>query len=196
MKRIVILLFLSLSLVAFGQKGTPTDQSKYLSGAVPVVDGKVVFTKSFNIASMLNDSVFVFMDKWVNQTIAKKGNSSRIVSCDASKGELIALIEEIIVFKQTIFSVDRTTINYFLRVKISDTQCIVSIDDIKYLYNQAQSDKQDLIRAEGWITDDYAMNKERTKLVYPADKFRVKTIDIVSAIFDELDLDFTSKKMK
>ena len=53
MKRLLLLLLL-LPLSLFSQEV----DSKYLAGAVPEVDGKVVFSQTLNIPNMSQDKIF------------------------------------------------------------------------------------------------------------------------------------------
>ena len=51
------------------------DDSKYLAGAVPEVDGKVVFTKDFSIPGMSQDTIYSRLLRWMDARLAKNGNS-------------------------------------------------------------------------------------------------------------------------
>ena len=70
MKRTTKLLFvlacLCLPLLLQAQK---RDDGKYLAGAVPEVDGKVVFSKEFSIPSMSQDEIFERMQKWMQMRL-------------------------------------------------------------------------------------------------------------------------------
>ena len=55
------------------------DDSKYLAGAVPEVDGKVVFTKDFSIPGMSQDTIYSRLLKWMDARLAKNENNSRVV---------------------------------------------------------------------------------------------------------------------
>ena len=41
------------------------DDSEYLVGAVPEVDGKVIFTKEFSIPGMSQDQIFERVNNWM-----------------------------------------------------------------------------------------------------------------------------------
>ena len=63
MKNLTQLLFtlfcLCLPAIAFADANKDKDDdSKYLAGAVPEVDGKVVFTKEFSIPGMSQDEIY------------------------------------------------------------------------------------------------------------------------------------------
>ena len=55
------------------------DDSKYLAGAVPEIDGKVVFTKEFSIPGMSQEEIFKRMQAWMEARLKKNENTSRIV---------------------------------------------------------------------------------------------------------------------
>ena len=47
------------------------DDSRYLAGAVPEVDGKVVFIKEFSIPGMTQDEVFRRMKEWMDARLKR-----------------------------------------------------------------------------------------------------------------------------
>lgn len=92
MKKLTKLLFIVLCLclptVLQAQK---RDDSKYLAGAVPEEDGKVVFSKEFSIPGMSQDEIFERMQKWMDLRLKKNQNeTSRVVYTNKEEGaELI-----------------------------------------------------------------------------------------------------------
>lgn len=74
---VLFLLCLPVSVMAQKDKN---DDSKYLAGAVPEVDGKVVFSKEFNIPGMSQDEIFDRMMKWM-ETRLKENKNPRKSSC-------------------------------------------------------------------------------------------------------------------
>ena len=90
------------------------DDSKYLAGAVPEVDGKVVFTKDFSIPGMSQDTIYSRLLKWMDARLAKNENNSRVVFSDKEKGQIVGMGDEWIVFSSTALSLDRTKILYQL----------------------------------------------------------------------------------
>ena len=67
------------------------DDSKYLAGAVPEVDGKVVFTKDFSIPGMSQDTIYSRLLKWMDARLAKNENNSRVVFSDKEKGQILSI---------------------------------------------------------------------------------------------------------
>lgn len=55
------------------------DDSRYLAGAVPEVDGRVVFSREFSIPGMSQDEIYERMLKWLDGRMAQNKNNSRVV---------------------------------------------------------------------------------------------------------------------
>lgn len=159
------------------------DDSKYLAGAVPEVEGKVIFTKDFSIPGMSQDTIYSRLLKWMDARLAKNENNSRIVFSDKAKGQIVGMGDEWIVFSSTALSLDRTKILYQLTVTCQPEKCILEVEKIRFSYREG---KEKYI-AEEWITDRYALNKSKTKLVRGLAKWRRKTVDFV----DDLCIDVT-----
>ena len=100
------------------------DDSKYLAGAVPEVDGKVVFTKDFSIPGMSQDTIYSRLLRWMDARLAKNGNNSRVVFSDKEKGQIVGIGDEWIVFSSTALSLDRTKILYQLTVTCQPEKCV------------------------------------------------------------------------
>ena len=165
MKRTTKLLFvlacLCMPLILHAQK---RDDSKYLAGAVPEVDGKVVFSKEFSIPGMSQDEIFERMQKWMQIRLKRNQNeTSRIVFTDKEKGQIIGIGEEWIVFQSTALALDRTRVQYQLGAFCQPEACELRIEKIRYTYGEGRD--QEKYMAEEWITDEYALNKSQTKLV-------------------------------
>lgn len=65
------------------------DDSKYLAGAVPEVDGKVVFTKEFSIPGMSQDEIYERLLGWMDARLKENENTSRVVFSDKEKGQIV-----------------------------------------------------------------------------------------------------------
>lgn len=185
MKRLTQLLFmlffLCLPIVLQAQK---RDDSKYLAGAVPEEDGKVVFSKDFSIPGMSQDEIFERMQKWMELRLKKNQNeTSRVVYTNKEKGQIVGMGEEWIVFTSTALSLDRTIIDYQLTTYCQPEKCEFRIEKIRYTYREGRD--QEKYTAEEWITDKYALNKSQTKLVLGLAKWRRKTVDFVDELFKE-----------
>ena len=158
------------------------DDSKYLAGAVPEADGKVVFTKDFSIPGMSQDTIYSRLLRWMDARLAKNGNNSRVVFSDKEKGQIVGIGDEWIVFSSTALSLDRTKILYQLTVTCQPEKCVFEVEKIRFNYREGK----EKYTAEEWITDKYALNKSQTKLVRGLAKWRRKTVDFVDALCIEV----------
>lgn len=152
-----------------------TDDSKYLAGAVPEVDGKVVFTREFSIPGMSKDEIYDRILKWMENTLKENGNNSRVVFCDEEKGTIVGTGDEWIVFSSSALSLDRTRILYQLTAECQPERCTLQLGKVRYLYREGK----EKYTAEEWIVDKYALNKAQTKLIRGLAKWRRKTVDFV-----------------
>lgn len=66
-----ILLMLFLSSLPTLLHAQNRDDSKYLAGAVPESDGKVVFSKEFSISGMSQDEIYERMAHWMDERLKK-----------------------------------------------------------------------------------------------------------------------------
>lgn len=186
MKKLTKLLFIVLCLclptVLQAQK---RDDSKYLAGAVPEEDGKVVFSKEFSIPGMSQDEIYARMKKWMELRLKKNQNEdSRVVYTNQEKGQVIGMGEEWMVFASTALSLDRTRISYQLSAFCQPEKCEFRIEKIRYTYREGRD--QEKYVAEEWITDEYALNKKKTKLVMGLAKWRRKTVDFADNLCVEV----------
>lgn len=149
------------------------ENSKYLAGAVPEVNGRVVFTKEFSIPGMSEEEIYERALKWMDTRLKENENNSRVVLSDKEKGLIVGTGEEWMVFTSSALSLDRTKVLYQLMVTCQPEKCKLEIDKIRYNYREGQ----EKYTAEEWITDKYALNKAKTKLVRGLAKWRKKTVD-------------------
>lgn len=155
------------------------DDSRYLVGAVPEVDGKVVFSKEFSIPGLSQEQVYERILKWMTQRLKENKNvESRVVYSEADKGTIAGVSEEWMVFKSSALSLDRSQINYQITVACQPAKCVVEIEKVRYTYREKEK-----YTAEEWITDKYALNKAQTKLVRGLAKWRKKTVDLTDELF-------------
>ncbi len=156
------------------------DDSYYMAGAVPEVDGKVVFQKEFNIPGMSEEQIYQRMLKWLEKRLEDNKNpNSRIVYTEPKEGLLAGVGEEWIVFKSSALSLDRTLVNYQITVTCKPEHCLFELEKIRFTYRESEK-----YTAEEWITDKYALNKTQTKMVKGLVKWRKKTVDFADDIFD------------
>ena len=173
---VLFLLCLPVSVMAQKDKN---DDSKYLAGAVPEVDGKVVFSKEFNIPGMSQDEIFDRMMKWMETRLKEnKNQGSRVAYSDKEKGIIAGVGEEWIVFKSSALSLDRTCVNYQITVTCKPEKCFMEVEKIRFTYGENEK-----YTAEDWISDKYALNKAKTKLIRGLAKWRRKTVDFADNLF-------------
>lgn len=151
------------------------DDSKYLAGAVPEVDGKVIFTKEFSIPGMSQEEIYDRVLDWMTTRLKENENNSRVVFYDKEKGQIVGTGDEWIVFSSSALSLDRTKITYQLTVTCQPEKCTLEVEKIRFNYREGK----EKYTAEEWITDKYALNKAQTKLVRGLAKWRRKTVDFV-----------------
>lgn len=157
---------------------------KYAEGTVPVVDGKVVFTKNIPAPGQSKDAIYNALLQWANQRfLPDEEFQSRVLFSDAQAGQIACLGQQYLVFTDKALALDRATVNYQLAINCQDGQAQLKISAIRYLYNIG--DNREVIAAEDQITDEYSFNKKKDKLIKATGKFRIATIDLVNATFDE-----------
>ncbi|MBR1558553.1 MAG: DUF4468 domain-containing protein [Prevotella sp.] len=201
-KKLMIMLLSMLSLSAWAQDNTwerpeeeqveekqqkPKVDQKYLQGAVPLVDGKVVFSKHIDAkgktATEIYNIVRDYMDKMTRES--NQLPSSKLITEDAADGIVAGAYEEWLVFKKNAISLDRTRFIYALKAECKDGGVDISLSHIRYLYDEARELQR--YQAESWITDKEAVNKKNTKLLPISGKFRRKTIDRKDFLFNKIE---------
>lgn len=156
-------------------------ESKYLAGAVPEENGKVVFTTKIEAPSLSKDEIYDRMLTWAKGYFSKDNN--RVVYSDKSKGDIAAVGEQELVFQNTILSLDRALMDYRLTIECENGECSVKVAGIRYEYNVSYQREPEKYLAEKWINDKYALNKSKTKLNRGNGKFRIKTVDFIEELF-------------
>jgi len=170
----LLLILCFLPMFAFAQE---EDNSKYMVGAVPEVNGKVVFSREINAPNLSKDQIFDAILKWANTRFkTDKGNWGMVAYSNKEEGQIACYGNEYLVFADKTFSLDRAKINYRMNFTCAPGKCNVEITNITYLYPE---DSRERLAAEEWITDKQSMNKDQTKLINRIAKFRIKTIDLV-----------------
>ena len=160
---------------------------KYLLGAVPVVDGKVVFSKTIEAPGKSAAQIYGILKQYMEK-LTKESNQihSQLIVADDSKHELGGSYEEWLVFKKTLLQLDRTRFLYVLEANCSDGKADVTLSRIRYLYDENRNPEH--LKAEEWITDKEAVNKKGTKLLPISGKFRRKTIDRKDFLFNKFEI--------
>lgn len=168
------------------ENAKPQKDVKYLKGAVPEVNGMVVFSKHIEAPGKSAAQVYDIMLQYMERlTKATSQIQSQILTSDAAKHEIIGSYQEWLVFKKTALSLDRTRFYYALRAKCNDGSADIEMMRIRYLYEEERAPQR--LSAEEWITDKEAVNKKNTKLLPISGKFRRKTIDRKDFLFNKFE---------
>lgn len=163
------------------------EDKKYLQGAVPLKEGKVIFDFELDVpgknAQEIYDLVYTTLD-----SLTRTENQlpeSNVALVNRREHIIAARFKEWLVFQSTFLSLDRTLFNYTLIARCSDGHLNLSLSRISYAYETNRGSKNGLeTTAENWITDEYALNKSKTKLNRMSGKFRRKTLDRKEELFD------------
>ena len=195
MRRMLIAMMACLPLMGMAQNSWETENTqgqqvnpdqKYLVGAVPVVDGKVQFTKEISAPGKSATQIYDIILKYFTQ-LTKEDNQleqSRIVGKDSINHSVAGSYQEWLVFKNKPLVLDRTRFMYTLTAQCEDGKATITMRRIYYYYDE-ERDPQTYL-AEEWITDEYGLKKNKQKLSRVSGKFRRKTIDRKDYLFNKI----------
>ena len=190
MKKLLIAMMLAMPLAiaaqdnTWEQKQTNNEDQKYLVGAVPEVNGHVVFSTTIEAPGKSAQQIYELLH---NELLAmtKEPNQieqSRLTVEDKDKYEVVASFQEWLVFKNKPLNLDRTRFLYQIACDCKDGEANVKLNRIVYIYDEERD--MTTYKAEEWINDQYGLNKKKNKLARVSGKFRRKTIDRVDYIFN------------
>ena len=170
---------------ATSQNAQQNPDAKYLTGAVPEVGGRVIFETTIKAPGkskkQVYDCILSYFKKIINEP--NQVGQSRITEADSiGNSQIVANLQEWLVFKNKPLELDRTRLFYHLIADCNDGEATIKMTRIVYLYDE-ERDPQQLV-AEEWITDRYGLNKKQTKLARVSGKFRRKTIDRKDYLFE------------
>ena len=195
MKRLLIALLIGLPLATMAQDNTweqapATEKSKnvdekYLEGAVPVVDGQVVFQTTIQAPGKSGRQIYDIMLSQLQELVEapEQLEQSTIALQNPQTLQVVGSYQEWLVFKNKPLLLDRTRMLYHLFVDCRDGEATVQMSRIIYLYDEER--EAQTYNANEWITDRYALNKKKTKLSRISGKFRRKTIDRKDYLFQK-----------
>ena len=66
------------------------EDSYYLKGAVPEVNGKVVFSKEFIISGMSKGEVYAKVQEWMKARMQQNANKSQVAYVNEERGQIAA----------------------------------------------------------------------------------------------------------
>lgn len=161
----------------------------YLAGAVPEVDGKVVFSIQHDVKGLSQAEVYKCFQKFLKHTMVdpRQLEGTKIVRQNDGSAYVLAHFKEQMIFTKSALSTDFTIVDYDLEAKCTDGQIEMKLFNIKFTYEMEREDGDGmLVPAEDWITDQHALNKKGTKLRKYRAKFRIGTVNRKDEIFSDL----------
>lgn len=187
MKKFFLILLLALPTAAAAQQDDADDMSRYLAGAVPLKDGYVHFEKTYKATGKTRGELFRLLLEYTQKQLVEGENQleqSRITEADSTSGIIAASMDEWLYFKKKAWVSHRTRFFYQLVYHISDGSFTIEMRRIHYLYEETEVPGITTnYPAEKWITDEEALNKDKTRLTRIGGKFRRFTIDRKDEIF-------------
>ena len=178
------MLLLCVPMLAFAKE--KRDDSKYLAGAVPEVNGQVLFQQAFAVKDKNKQEIYAVMKDYIRQMTKEEiqMRGTKMAMEDSVAGTVVGRFEEWMTFKKKPLVWDRTRFRYLLTAECSDGKCHMTLTQISYYYEEDNDGYNGrTYRAEEWINDANALNKAKTKLLWGSAKFRRKTVDRVEEIF-------------
>ena len=167
----------------------PDTDPKYLEGAVPVVDGLVVFTRTVSLPKDISHKeVMTKMEAWLDRCMKDDRIHESVRLPDSNSNQLQQTCTMEVTFSKSFLSHDFTEMTYVLSLTAEKNQIVIEMSHIYYRYRTG--DKMEKYKAEEWITDEVALNKKHTKMIYGFKKFRMKTIDMVDEFQASLQKEF------
>ena len=180
MKRLCLTLCLCLGLYA----GWAQVESQYDKGAVPVINGRVLFQETIP-TNLSEEEAFSRISEWAQSRFNKPNVIiSKFISNDKQNKILSLTAEEYMVFTNRFFVFDRTRINYWMEIQCAAGEATIKLTRINYWYEE-ERDGGSKFSAEETITDENAFSK-KGKLLKEPGKFRCKTIDFFDDIVDKM----------
>lgn len=200
MKKFIIAMMLALPMAATAQNTweMPEEEevaektvkvnpdAKYLAGAVPTVDGKVVFSTTLKAPNKSANEIYSILKKYMLRMTKEKNQfeTSSLSIQDSVNHMLAGVYQEWLVFKSSGLSLDRTRFKYTLIAQCEDGKADITISRISYLYEEERNPQK--YTAEEWITDENALRKSKQKLLPMSGKFRRKTVDRKDYLFNKM----------
>lgn len=154
--------------------------------AIQEKDGKVVFSLDIDLQSKnaeeIYEKTYAFLDKLAQE---ERQIASGIALFNKNEHVIAAKYSEWMEFTKTFIMLDRAEFNYTIIARCTDNHLSVTLERISYEY---EKDRPGGFTkpAEEVITDKYAVNKKKTKLLPMTAKFRRKTIDRKNQIFNNI----------
>lgn len=167
----------------------PENDIRYMAGAVPEVNGKVVLTRTVEVpAGLTQQEVMNRVDAWLVRCTKDERMHYNQRLPKAADNELQHSYSMELTFSKSFLAHDFAELAYVLAVRYEGGQLIMEMSHINYKYNE--NNKLNKYTAEEMIVDKYALNKKKTKLIFGFKKFRMKTIDLLDELQISLQNEF------
>lgn len=175
-----------------------SDFSKYeKAGAVPMVDGRVVFEASITANGKSKEELYKVISSWSAFRFAAGTKNAtwrdanffcnldwaQVKEADKQEGHIQAQGAEEMVFSNKVLAKDYTHVFYLLDLQAENGKISLRMHNIIFSYVGSQNATR--TPAEDMITDKWGLNK-KGKLARINGKFRLKTIDLFNEFVDEL----------
>lgn len=166
------------------QKKVKESDAPYLKGAVPEVDGKVVYSLDIDLpgksAAEIYDIAYAQLEKLAQDE--HQTGKSKIALVNKNDYSIVATYSEWLVFADKLLMLDRTQFTYIAVAKCTDGKLHIDFERINYQYELNR--RPQYFSAEESICDKVSLSKSGTKLVAGYIKFRKKTVDRMNEILD------------
>lgn len=174
------------------KEDNPEDNPKYLAGAVPEDNGNVVFSLNEDLPGMDASEIYDKLYSAISSiTTDANQTNSRIALVNKEKHIIAAKCIEWLVFSNNFLSLDRTEFSYTIIAECDNNKAKVTISRINYNYEQGRvTGFKD--SAEKLISDKESINS-KGKMNRLNAKFRIKTVDRVNEIFNNIKLTLEQK---
>ena len=167
----------------------PETDIRYMAGAVPEVNGKVVLTRTVEVpAGLTQQEVMNRVDACLVRCTKDERMHYNQRLPKAADNELQHSYSMELTFSKSFLAHDFAELAYVLAVRYEGGQLIMEMSHINYKYNE--NNKLNKYTAEEMIVDKYALNKKKTKLIFGFKKFRIKTIDLLDELQISLQNEF------
>lgn len=163
--------------------------AKYMQGGVPEANGKVTWSKTYELSGVPAEKVYEMALSYFNTLVTSENQTekSSLAMVDRVGHKLLVRAQEWLVFSDKALSLDRTKMNYAVSVECSDGICKVLITNISYLYEEGRPTEAHYT-AEEMIADKVAFNKKGTGFTKGGTKkFRICTIDRMEQILTQFE---------
>lgn len=161
--------------------------AKYLGNVVPEKDGEVVWDATFENNKSASENYDLMLDYLTKMTKEENQTQESCVTLvSPNEKKIVGHYVEWLTFSSKLLSLDRTEMQYVVECDCFDNKVYVKIFRIRYHYEENRKGGE-RFQAETWITDKYALNKKKTKLLKYSGKFRRFTVDRMELLLNKIE---------